>query len=203
MLNNSRVIPARLRGVNALTGGAVRALLLEENAVNDWWAMLRPARRARTGARIQIQDARARPSGVQAVVIEANAEGHRRLRFAGTPNVLERLNTLGEVPLPPYIARPNGSRLGIGSGALPNGLCAARRIGGGSHGGVAFHRGAAGANRRARHLGLFSHAACGPGHLCAREGGNASRAPDARGTLRTQRGDCPRHQCRPVGRAAM
>jgi len=44
-------------------------------------------------------------------VIEANAEGHRRLRFAGTPNVLERLNTLGEVPLPPYIARPNGSRL--------------------------------------------------------------------------------------------
>lgn len=111
VLNNSRVIPARLRGVNALTGGQFEALLLEENAVNDWWAMLRPARRARTGTRIQIQDAHARPSGVQAVVIEANAEGHRRLRFAGTPNVLERLDTLGEVPLPPYIARPNGSRL--------------------------------------------------------------------------------------------
>jgi len=46
-LNNSRVIPARLRGVNAHTGGQFEVLLLEENAVNDWWVMLRPGKRAR------------------------------------------------------------------------------------------------------------------------------------------------------------
>src|SRR6516225_10688520 len=44
VLNNSRVIPARLRGRNANTGGEFELLLLQENAVNDWWTMLRPAK---------------------------------------------------------------------------------------------------------------------------------------------------------------
>src|SRR4029078_10956576 len=52
VLNNSRVIPARLRGINAVTGGQFEILLLEENAVNDWWAMLRPGKRARVGTQI-------------------------------------------------------------------------------------------------------------------------------------------------------
>src|ERR1035438_4644055 len=51
VLNNSRVIPARLRGVNAKTGGKFEVLLLEENAPNDWWAMLRPGKPARLGTR--------------------------------------------------------------------------------------------------------------------------------------------------------
>src|SRR5271169_3407539 len=42
VLNNSRVIPARLRGTNSRTGGQFEMLLLEENRENDWWAMLRP-----------------------------------------------------------------------------------------------------------------------------------------------------------------
>ena len=46
VLNNSRVIRARLRGVNAKTGGAFELLLLEETATNDWWAMLKPGKRA-------------------------------------------------------------------------------------------------------------------------------------------------------------
>src|SRR5579859_3978652 len=54
VLNNSRVIPARLRGLNAKTGGAFKLLLLEENAVNDWWTMLRPAKRARAETQIII-----------------------------------------------------------------------------------------------------------------------------------------------------
>ena len=40
VLNNSRVIPARLRGANAKTGGEFEVLLLEQNAINDWWVML-------------------------------------------------------------------------------------------------------------------------------------------------------------------
>ena len=43
VLNDSRVIPARLRGRNARSGGKFELLLLEENAPNDWWAMLPPA----------------------------------------------------------------------------------------------------------------------------------------------------------------
>src|ERR1041385_4493293 len=56
VLNNSRVIPARLRGVNAKTGGAFEMLLLEEVAPNDWWTMMRPGKRARIGTRIRLLD---------------------------------------------------------------------------------------------------------------------------------------------------
>ena len=53
VLNNSRVIPARLRGANASTGGQFEILLLEESATNDWWAMVRPGRRARAGRHLR------------------------------------------------------------------------------------------------------------------------------------------------------
>src|ERR1035438_1810171 len=111
VLNNSRVIPARLRGVNAHTGGQFEGLLLEENAVNDWWVMLRPGKRARAGTQIIIRDTRGQPSGVCATVLDKNDEGHRRLRFAGTPNIVDLLDVLGEVPLPPYITRADQSRM--------------------------------------------------------------------------------------------
>ena len=52
VLNQSRVIPARLRGANARTGGKFEILLIEENATNDWWAMLRPGKSARVGTQI-------------------------------------------------------------------------------------------------------------------------------------------------------
>jgi S-adenosylmethionine:tRNA ribosyltransferase-isomerase len=127
VLNNSRVIPARLRGRNARTSGQFEMLLLEENAINDWWALLRPGKRARIGTEILITAGRGRdhetplttrnthpehqhglaPTGsdsIRATVIETNSEGHRRLRFSGTQNIFEALDRLGEVPLPPYIA---------------------------------------------------------------------------------------------------
>lgn len=106
VLNDSRVIPARLRGINASSGGAFEILLLEENAPNDWWVMLRPGKRARVGTRILLQDPSGAPAGVEALVIEVNEEGHRRLRFSGSANILLDLDRLGEVPLPPYIERP-------------------------------------------------------------------------------------------------
>ena len=109
VLNDSRVIPARLRGVNAETGGRFEVLLLEEVAVNDWWVMLRPGRRARVGTRISFRDLRDRPSPVYATVIETNAEGHRRLNFSGAHDISEVLDAMGEVPLPPYITRPDTS----------------------------------------------------------------------------------------------
>ena len=105
VLNNSRVIPARLRGVNIQTGGQFEMLLLTENATNDWWVMLRPGKRARPGTQIAIRNLRGADSGVQATVVEKNEEGHRRLRFTGVSDIRNELDALGEIPLPPYIER--------------------------------------------------------------------------------------------------
>lgn len=105
VLNDSRVIPARLRGRNAQTGGNLEVFLIEENAVNDWWAMLRPAKRARPHTRISLRDRKGNTTDIQGLVIDSNAEGHRRIRFEGTMNILDQLEELGEVPLPPYIHR--------------------------------------------------------------------------------------------------
>ena len=105
VLNNSRVIPARLRGVNAISGGRFEMLLLEENASNDWWAMLRPGKNARIGTQILLRDAKSKPSKILATVTGVNDEGHRRLKFSGTPDISRELDSLGEIPLPPYIER--------------------------------------------------------------------------------------------------
>jgi S-adenosylmethionine:tRNA ribosyltransferase-isomerase len=110
VLNNSRVIPARLRGANVRTGGRFEVLLLEENATNDWWVMLRPGKRSRVGTMISFQDNRGEPTPIQAAVVQVNLEGHRRLRFTGIPNLLQALEDLGEVPLPPNINRTDASR---------------------------------------------------------------------------------------------
>ena len=105
VLNNSRVIPARLHGGNATTGGQFEMLLLEENTPNDWWAMLRPGKRAKIGTKIQLQAKTGSPVEIFATVTAVNAAGHRRLQFSGTENIFTDLDQLGELPLPPYIER--------------------------------------------------------------------------------------------------
>jgi S-adenosylmethionine:tRNA ribosyltransferase-isomerase len=105
VLNDSRVIPARLRGSNEATGGQFEILLLEEAGTNDWWAMMRPGKRARVGTRIVIHDTTSRPTNISAFVQETNEEGHRRLQFEGTDKIIDVLPQIGEVPLPPYIRR--------------------------------------------------------------------------------------------------
>jgi S-adenosylmethionine:tRNA ribosyltransferase-isomerase len=105
VLNDSRVIPARLRGCNARSSGKFEVLLLEETTVNNWWAMVKPGKRAPIGAVIEILDKEGRPVSIYAEVVEVNAEGHRRLQFTGAENLLTELDALGEIPLPPYIER--------------------------------------------------------------------------------------------------
>jgi S-adenosylmethionine:tRNA ribosyltransferase-isomerase len=109
VLNNSKVIPARLRAVNVRTGGQFELLLLEENKVNDWWVMLKPGKRGRIGAQLALKDSQGQPVPARATVIEINTEGHRRLLFTGVKDLRERLDEWGEVPLPPYINRPANS----------------------------------------------------------------------------------------------
>jgi S-adenosylmethionine:tRNA ribosyltransferase-isomerase len=109
VLNNSRVIPARLHGANAHTGGRFEILLLEENSINDWWAMLRPAKRTRVKTQIVLRGEDGQLTKVQATVVETNDEGHRRLSFSGMADIKRELDRLGEAPLPPYITRRNSS----------------------------------------------------------------------------------------------
>lgn len=105
VLNNSRVIPARLRGCKAGSGGRFEILLLRENAPNDWWVMLRPAHRIPLGTRLLFYDLHGKRAGLEGRIIEKNAEGYRRIAFEGVENIKLILNYVGEVPLPPYITR--------------------------------------------------------------------------------------------------
>ncbi|MCU0770782.1 MAG: tRNA preQ1(34) S-adenosylmethionine ribosyltransferase-isomerase QueA [Verrucomicrobia bacterium] len=105
VLNNSRVLRARLRGVNQRSGGAFELLLVEETAPNLWWAMIKPGKRARVGTRISLSHPAGSPTPVHLEVKATNAEGHRQVHFEGTENILTELDQLGEVPLPPYIHR--------------------------------------------------------------------------------------------------
>jgi S-adenosylmethionine:tRNA ribosyltransferase-isomerase len=113
VLNDSRVFPARLRASNPKTGGQLEFLLLEEFGRNEWWAMVRPAKRAPVGSSFVLLDHHESPTCITATVIETNAEGQRVLRFSGIPNLMDRLDLLGEVPLPPYIERTGVSEMEV------------------------------------------------------------------------------------------
>ena len=108
VLNDSRVLPARLRGVKSDTGGQIEMLLVEENTTNDWWVMLRPGKRVRPGTEIQLRTLAGEPSSIYGTVREKNPEGHCRVQFSGVNNLSEALESLGETPLPPYINRGVG-----------------------------------------------------------------------------------------------
>ena len=105
VLNNSRVIPARLRGRKSVGGAAVEVLLTEPVRDATWWAMVRPGKRLPVGTQIDLFDNQGRPTTFTAEVLEKNETGHARLRFEGTENLLAELDALGKMPLPPYIRR--------------------------------------------------------------------------------------------------
>jgi S-adenosylmethionine:tRNA ribosyltransferase-isomerase len=101
VLNDTRVIPARLHGRSA-GGGKMEILLLERLADREWEALVKPGRRARTGSLIQIEE------GLAAEVVDKREDGpsHRyRLRFSEP--IEPHLDRLGHIPLPPYIHRPD------------------------------------------------------------------------------------------------
>jgi len=66
---------------------------------------LRPGKRAQIGTQINLLNSDQSKSEIFTMVEELNAEGHRRLRFSGTKNIFDDLESLGEIPLPPYIER--------------------------------------------------------------------------------------------------
>jgi len=106
VVNNSRVIPARLSGRKAETGGRVELLLLREEGDGSWAALARPARRLAKGTVVRLE-----PRGAAATdepelaveVVEGRDEGQVLLRVP--PGFEQRLARFGATPLPPYITR--------------------------------------------------------------------------------------------------
>lgn len=100
ILNDTRVLPARLYGVKEDTGGAIEFLLLNKHSLDTWEVILRPGRRAKPGARFVFGNGE-----LKAEILEVMDGGNRLVRFEYEglfENVLDRL---GEMPLPPYITK--------------------------------------------------------------------------------------------------
>ena len=97
VLNNSRVLPARLIG-HRPTGGVCEVLLLSDKGDNVWECLVRPGRKLRTGAQVIFGN------GELTATIEAEeSDGNRLVRFHYQGIFLEILEHLGKMPLPPYI----------------------------------------------------------------------------------------------------
>lgn len=98
VINNTRVIPARLIGEKEGTGGKVEVLLLKRRANDVWETLVKPGKKLRPGARVTFGDGR-----LKADILEIAEEGNRLVRFYYEGIFEEILDSLGEMPLPPYI----------------------------------------------------------------------------------------------------
>jgi S-adenosylmethionine:tRNA ribosyltransferase-isomerase len=105
VFNDSRVIPARLKGRKSSSGGRVELLLLRRLSPNTWETLVRPGKKASPGTRLELlADPKASNGQPEAVaeIVESLSEGRRVVSFADETQLRE----LGEVPLPPYIHTP-------------------------------------------------------------------------------------------------
>lgn len=98
VMNNTRVLPARLYGEKVETGAHLEVLLLTNTEGDTWETLIKPAKRAKVGTEIIFGDGR-----LKAVVKEELDHGGRIIEFAYEGIFLENLEALGEMPLPPYI----------------------------------------------------------------------------------------------------
>ena len=97
VMNDSRVIPARLFGTRP-TGGSVEVVLLWDLGSNEWECLTRPGRKTAPGTELTFGSGE-----LTAVVTRAEADGNKILRFHYEGIFLEVLDALGQMPLPPYI----------------------------------------------------------------------------------------------------
>ncbi|EEO6409397.1 tRNA preQ1(34) S-adenosylmethionine ribosyltransferase-isomerase QueA [Listeria monocytogenes] len=98
VLNDTRVLPARLHGIKDETGAHIEVLLLKQKEGNAWETLVKPAKRIRKGATITFGD-----GALKAICLEELEHGGRILEFSYEGIFYEVLEQLGEMPLPPYI----------------------------------------------------------------------------------------------------
>ena len=97
VMNDTQVIRARLRARKP-TGARIEVFLLREEKPGTWIALVRPSARVKPGTRVKIGE------HIKSTIGDVLPEGRRRVHF-DTPDVLSLLEKIGEIPLPPYIAR--------------------------------------------------------------------------------------------------
>lgn len=98
VLNNTKVLPARLMGVKEDTGATVEVLLLKRRENDIWETLVKPGKKAKPGTRLTFGD-----GCLRAEVLEVVEEGNRLIQFTYEGIFEEVLDRLGEMPLPPYI----------------------------------------------------------------------------------------------------
>ncbi len=98
VINNTKVIPARLFGVREGTGGKVEVLLLKRFEGNVWETLVKPGKKCRPGARLSFGE-----GALMAEVLSVEEDGNRKIRFEFDGIFEEILDKLGQMPLPPYI----------------------------------------------------------------------------------------------------
>lgn len=98
VMNDTRVLPARIYGEKIETGAHLEILLLNNIEGDSWETLIKPAKRAKVGTKITFGDGR-----LEAVVEKELEHGGRIIRFSYDGVFLEILESLGEMPLPPYI----------------------------------------------------------------------------------------------------
>ena len=103
VVNNSRVIPARLHGRREETGGHVEIFLVREVEDRIWEALIRPGGRLKQGARAAFGEGK-----LIAEILDDPGPEIRRVRFHSEGSFEETLAEIGSTPLPPYIKRPSG-----------------------------------------------------------------------------------------------
>lgn len=98
VINDTKVLPARLIGVKEDTGASIEVLLLKRHEANVWETLVKPGKKARPGARISFGEGK-----LVGEVIDVVEEGNRLVRFEYEGIFEEVLDELGQMPLPPYI----------------------------------------------------------------------------------------------------
>ena len=98
VMNNSRVLPARLLGHRVPTGGAVEVLLLKDQGNGIWECLTKPGRKTHTGTELSFGD-----GDLTATVVGERDDGNKLVQFHYEGIFLEVLERLGKMPLPPYI----------------------------------------------------------------------------------------------------
>lgn len=98
VINDTKVIPARLMGIKEDTGAAIEVLLLKRNADEVWECLVKPGKKARTGARIVFGEGL-----LVGEIVDVIEDGDRMIKFHYEGIFEEILDKLGQMPLPPYI----------------------------------------------------------------------------------------------------
>ena len=105
VLNNSKVLPARIFGVKEGTGAKIEFLLTKRIEGDTWETMVRPGKRLKVGDVVSFSEDDKKP--FRAVIKDYGQDGTRIVKFEYEGIFLERLEELGQMPLPPYIERDN------------------------------------------------------------------------------------------------